>query len=331
MRVLVNPIVSIIVPLYNKGQYIQANLHAVSQQRESNWELLVVNNASTDGGDRQVAQYFDPRVRLLQCPRQTGGPGLPRNLGLGQAQGSWVLFLDADDLIAPDHLSTLLEETERYPNAQIIAGFWQEFSEAAPEVYHLKQPAGYPEATQAFRQSTIAGAPWACHAALVRREILHPPYCWVEALDPYLSEDTAFWFRLLSRYAVVYSQGAGALYRRVKHARDQHQDPERWFKGIHAVIENNLAFLEAQHLPLTSAHCEALMRRYSDTYLLARRHDRLDIASQCLDLAQIWLDRTIDLGGGKTLPLNVRHRLGLKRFLPLQFWREHWQQHRNHV
>lgn len=317
-------LVSVIIPLYNKGQYIQETLNSVIKQSESSWELLVINNGSTDGGDNLVAQFSDSRVCCLQCPKRTGGPGLPRNFGLAAAQGSWILFLDADDLIAPDHLSNLLKETKKNSEAQIVVGAWQEFSEDSPVIRHLKQPAGYPEATLSFRQSTIAGAPWACHAALVKREILQPPYLWVEELDPYLSEDTAFWFRLLTRYHVAYSDNQGAIYRRVDNARDRHQDVEKWFTGIQAVLQNNLAFLESQNLPLTAHHCEALMRRYSDIYLLARRQNRFDIAAESLQLAQYWLEHCANLSGLNTFPLKVRHWLTLKPFLQFQHLRQRY-------
>ena len=313
-------LVSVIIPLYNKGQYIQETLHSVIKQSESSWELLVINNGSTDGGDKLVDQFSDSRVRCLQCSKRTGGPGLPRNFGLAAAQGSWILFLDADDLIAPDHLSNLLKEAKQNSEAQIVAGSWQEFSETDPETRYLKQPAGYPEATLSFRQSTIAGAPWACHAALVKREILKPPYLWVEELDPYLSEDTAFWFRLLTRYSVTYSDNQGALYRRVENARDRYQEVVKWFTGIHAVLQNNLDFLESQNIPLTANHCEALMRRYSDIYLLARRQRRTDIAFESLRLAQYWLDQCASLSGLVTLPLKIRYGMGLRLFLQIQHY-----------
>lgn len=281
-----NPTVSLVMPLHNKVAYVQETIASVLAQTLQDWELWVIDNGSTDGGEKLVQHYSDPRIQLLSCLERTGGPGLPRNFGLKQAQGHWVCFLDADDLILPDHLSNLLAVAQNHPDIAIVAGAWQEFSEDSPNIRHFKQPAGYPEATLSFRQSTIAGAPWACHAALVRRDILQSPYLWVEELDPYLSEDTAFWFRLLTRYPVAYSASQGALYRRLPDGRDQHHDPERWFQGIHAVMQNNLTFLKEQNLPLTANHCEAIMRRYSDTYHLSRRQGYLELACHCLELAQ---------------------------------------------
>jgi glycosyltransferase involved in cell wall biosynthesis len=310
------------MPLYNKGAYIGKTLGSLLQQEHPSWELLVVNNRSTDGGAEIIQKCNDSKVCLLNCNRQTGGPGAPRNFGISRATGKWILFLDADDLLLPSHLSCLLKTAKSHPKADIIAGWWQEFPGQEPEQRVLKQPAGYPQATAASLESTIAGAPWACHAALVKREILKPPYLWVEELDPYLSEDTAFWFRLLTRYKVAYSDNQGALYRRVDNARDRYQDVERWFTGIHAVLQNNIAFLETQNLPLTANHCEALMRRYSDIYLLALRQNRTDIASESLHLAQYWLNQCANLSGLTTLPLKLRHWLSLRPFLQIQHWRK---------
>jgi glycosyltransferase involved in cell wall biosynthesis len=312
-----HPIISIITPLHNKEKYIQSTIDSVCHQTLPTWELWVIDNQSTDRSQEVVKSYQDPRVHLISLETSTGGPGFPRNFGLTQAQGDWVLFLDADDLIEANHLENLIFTAQLNPKASIIVGKWQEYPDHNPKQITVMKPLGYDQDSTALA-SSIAFAPWACHAALVRREILQSPYLWVEELDPYLSEDTAFWFRLLTRYTVAYSEHNGALYRRLNDGRDQYQDIDRWFRGLHIVIQNNLSFLREQQISLTSDHCEALMRCYSNLYVLAQGQGKKWVAEECLTLAQYWLKKCKNLNGLKTFPLMLRYLMGLPLFLAFQ-------------
>src|SRR5262249_7159571 len=86
--------VSIITPLYNKAPYIRRTLDSVAAQTFRDFELIVVDDGSTDGGERLVADYVDERVRLIRQPN--AGPGAARNRGIAEARGELLAFLDAD-------------------------------------------------------------------------------------------------------------------------------------------------------------------------------------------------------------------------------------------
>jgi hypothetical protein len=98
---------SVIIPLYNKAPYVQRALDSVLAQSLRDFELIVVDDGSTDAGDEIVARCRDPRVRLI---RQTNaGPGAARNRGLREAKGELVAFLDADDEWLPEYLGRAAE------------------------------------------------------------------------------------------------------------------------------------------------------------------------------------------------------------------------------
>jgi len=97
--------VSIVIPLYNKALYVERALDSIGAQTFSDFEVIVVDDGSTDNGASVVARYPDPRVRLIT--QSNAGPGPARNAGIGEAQGEFVAFLDADD----EWLSTYLEES----------------------------------------------------------------------------------------------------------------------------------------------------------------------------------------------------------------------------
>jgi glycosyltransferase involved in cell wall biosynthesis len=96
------PDVSVIVPLYNKAAYIDRCLDSILGQSFADFELIVVNDGSTDGSDRVVERRRDQRVRLIS--QANAGPGEARNHGARWAQGALLAFLDGDDAWHPDYL-----------------------------------------------------------------------------------------------------------------------------------------------------------------------------------------------------------------------------------
>ena len=310
------PTISIIIPLYNKVAYIADTIQSLLSQTYSDWEMLVVDNGSTDSGGEKVQQVQDSRIRLLQSPKQ--GPGAARNYGLDFAQGEWIQFLDADDLLEPDHLEQQLATADKNPEAEIIVSGWQEFTDDNPTKRVLKQPAGIEQPIQVLRDGAIAFAPWAVHAALVKRSALSPDCYWPEQLDRYLGEDIAFWFRLVSQCTVAYGASKGALYRiQTSQCRTQNLNPEKWFEGIHAAIELNQQYLQGKNCSYTPGQCENLMRVYSGIYLLARKQKSVSIELQARSRASSWLREYFRVAQKPKLSMLVRRLMGINPFLSL--------------
>lgn len=105
--------VSVIVPAYNAERWLEAAVASVTAQTVCDWELVLVNDGSTDGTpalcDRLAAG--DRRIRALHTPN--GGLSTARNNGLNVAAGEWITFLDADDLLHPEFLETMLAVADR--------------------------------------------------------------------------------------------------------------------------------------------------------------------------------------------------------------------------
>jgi len=95
--------VSVIIPLYQKAPYVRRALDSAAAQTFRDFEVVVVDDGSTDEGPQIVAAYGDPRVRLLS--QRNAGPGAARNRGIREARGELLAFLDADDEWTPDFLS----------------------------------------------------------------------------------------------------------------------------------------------------------------------------------------------------------------------------------
>ncbi len=101
----VAPFFSIVIPTYNRADLIGLTLASVLAQDRPDFEVLVVDDGSRDHTAAVVAQHADPRLHYL--PKANAERGAARNYGLARAQGKYVLFLDSDDLLHPNHLSTL--------------------------------------------------------------------------------------------------------------------------------------------------------------------------------------------------------------------------------
>ena len=101
-------LVSIIMPSWNTGKYIAKSMESVINQSYENWELIIVDDCSTDNTDDVVKSYLkDGRIKYLKNDKNSGA-ALTRNKALREAQGEWVAFLDSDDLWMPGKLERQL-------------------------------------------------------------------------------------------------------------------------------------------------------------------------------------------------------------------------------
>lgn len=96
-----NPVVSVIMPLYNKRPYVKRAINSVRKQTLAEWELIIVDDGSTDGSTDEIPQN-EPRIRFFQ--QSNAGPAAARNHGIRKARGEFITFIDADDYYYPHKL-----------------------------------------------------------------------------------------------------------------------------------------------------------------------------------------------------------------------------------
>jgi glycosyltransferase involved in cell wall biosynthesis len=113
------PLFSVVIPLYNKRPFIRRALTSVLAQDFAEFELIVVDDGSTDGSAESLAELADPRLTILRQVNQ--GEGAARNAGMSIARGNWIALLDADDAWMPAHLSELARIAREQPAAGLIS------------------------------------------------------------------------------------------------------------------------------------------------------------------------------------------------------------------
>ena len=110
-----NPKVSVVIPMYNTEKYIRQCLISVLSQKFQDYEVIIVDDCSSDGGIAEVERlipHFDDRLKLIRRSKQSGCAGIPRNEGIKAAAGKYIVFLDSDDMLLPTTLMNYFEIAE---------------------------------------------------------------------------------------------------------------------------------------------------------------------------------------------------------------------------
>jgi glycosyltransferase involved in cell wall biosynthesis len=132
--------VSIILPVYNGESTISETISSIQKQSYDNFELLIIDDGSTDDTITRIKEVDDPRIRIFSCPNQERA--LARNKGISEAEGEYIAFIDADDLWASDKLELQVLALEQSPEAG-VAYSWIRFIDEQGEYLFDREPLYY--------------------------------------------------------------------------------------------------------------------------------------------------------------------------------------------
>lgn len=110
--------VSIIMPAYNAAQFIGSAIRSILAQTCPHFELILINDGSTDTTETIVREFGDPRIRIEF--QSNAGPSAARNRGIQSAKGQYIIFLDADDAMTPEFIADHLREFQQHPQADLV-------------------------------------------------------------------------------------------------------------------------------------------------------------------------------------------------------------------
>lgn len=238
------PKVSIIIPLYNKERYIERALKSVLNQKLQDFEIIVVDDGSTDQSSTVVKNISDPRIKLIQ--QENKGVSIARNRGVNAAVSDFITFLDADDEWCPELLETLLYLWNKYPQGGLYftaykirqlngKEYVQEYRSIPPEPWEGIVPSF-------FSLSTLCDQPVSTSSVGVPKCIFYEMGGFLENLS--MNEDAELWGRIAIKYPVVFSWKIGSIYHKESLDRacinDKKISEHQFIKTGKKLLENGL-------------------------------------------------------------------------------------------
>ena len=214
------PLLSIIMPVFNVDPYLDASILSILHQTFDNFELIIVNDASTDDSGMIIDMYakLDNRIKKINLKCNTlGGAGIPSNIGIEQAKGKYIGFVDSDDFIARDAFEMLIINAEK-SDADVVIGDFNNFDQISRDIdtaYDKPAWEGLPvgrvfsakEFPKVFRLSPV---PW---RKLYKREFLHENGILFPEGDYFYEDNPLHWFVLLNAERVVLVDKVVAFHR----------------------------------------------------------------------------------------------------------------------
>lgn len=206
------PAISIVMPLYNKAGQVLDTIASVRAQTLSDWELVVVDDGSTDGGPALVRDLQDARIRVVS--QANGGVSAARNRGIALARADLVALLDADDLWLPGFLAAIMALQADFPQAGWYGtGYEIRPAQGAACASRLRgAPADFSRGMLSdYFYVALASDPPVCSSAVaVRREAIQAIGGFPEGIGS--GEDLFTWARLAVRYPLAYEASPLAVF-----------------------------------------------------------------------------------------------------------------------
>ncbi|OWQ93591.1 hypothetical protein CDN99_03775 [Roseateles aquatilis] len=221
-------LISVVIPLYDKERHIARAIDSVLAQGHRDFELIVVDDGSRDGGAAVVQAYADPRVRLERQPN--GGVSVARNRGVALSRAPLIAFLDADDAWEPDFLQNVAALAERHPGAVAVAMNYEIVAPSGARslgVDPARAPSQLLDPLAYFRIGKH-GSPVFSSSVAVRRDALLAAGGFPEGVR--LGEDIDTWLRLLFQGPIVFDARPGGMYFNdaTNRALNTHAPPARY-------------------------------------------------------------------------------------------------------
>lgn len=191
------PFVSVIIPCYNRSSMIEKTIKSLQEQTYTNYEIIVVDDGSTDNTEEVVKKLVDSKTSYVR--KENGERAAARNYGARLAKGSYLNFFDSDDIALPNHLSEAARLISEKNNPEWLHLGYQWANEKG-RVYKTEN-----QFRGEFLNDLLAdGNHLSCNGVIVRKDIfLKHPFNEDRALSA--SEDYELWLRLAARYPLYYS------------------------------------------------------------------------------------------------------------------------------
>jgi glycosyltransferase involved in cell wall biosynthesis len=209
-------LVTVVIPCYNQAHFLGEAIESVLAQSYPNFEIIVVDDGSTDNTSEVASGYPSEKVRLLR--QKNKGLSAARNAGLAESRGEYVVFLDSDDRLLPEALEVGVRELEAHPECAFVSGCWNNIATDGSPLPTLHPPHEERDHYLALLHSCYIRM----HTVMYRRSVVES----VGGFDTSLSasEDYDIYLRIANDYPVHHHGELVAEYRR-RHGANMTIDP----------------------------------------------------------------------------------------------------------
>lgn len=267
------PAISVVMPLYNKGEYVEQAVASVLASGSHILEVVVIDDGSSDDGPDRVRRMADPRIRLI-C-QANGGVSAARNRGIGEARGDFIAFLDADDYWTPEYIPRIVDLIGTYPNCGMYATGYFSFDENGHKEMpseHMLRSGGKAQLVARFFEMWARGNIFFTCSVVIPKKVFFE-YGIFFPVNESLGEDQDVWFRIAEQLPVSYCPRPLVAYRvgafpslskaetanelppfvrRLKERYDARQIPAHHRKGVSRLLGMHQLTLASKFLKMSS-------------------------------------------------------------------------------
>lgn len=272
------PKISVVMPTFNAGRYIQEAIESVLKQTFQNWELIIIDDASTDDTSFLVRKFNDPRIRYYHLTQRRKNPSAVRNIGIQYAQGEYVAFLDADDLYEPEALFQFVTYLDNNVSCQLAYGFYREidsqgqwFQKSLPWlVVNESGVTTLPVSYQQNWESVLTGKTIHQMTFVTRKQVFDELGLFPEKI--LFAEDLVFYLKLFQADFNSVQPIPAYLYRYRKYETSVCYDADRFYDVLESLSKFSTWLVQEANLPeeakthfskcLTSHYAYYLRTRY---------------------------------------------------------------------
>ena len=222
------PKFSVVISVYNKANFIRKTIDSVLAQTESDYEIIIVNDVSTDGSDQVIQSFSDTRISY-NCLKENSGAASARNKGVELATGQYIAFLDGDDLWDKNYLTTISDLIAKFPDHSVFATavHIQEHDGYRDSKYTFQNPEKKVQLSLNYFESSLKNTILTSSSTVVKKSVFAQTGIYDTSIKS--GQDTDLWIRLGLQHRVAFSTQAfvtyifapSSLYQSIKTVKDK--------------------------------------------------------------------------------------------------------------
>ncbi len=201
---------SVVMPLYNKEKYISNTIKSVLSQTYKNFELIIVDDGSTDNSFTIAKSFQDKRITIYK--RDNAGASVARNFGISKASGEFIAFIDGDDIWYNDFLETIMKMIYKYPDLKVFGTNIGLKNYNAKDKHYINTSTTEESIVikDYFYQKIKDDIYLTASSAVVKKEVFNDVGCFQEGLKNW--EDLDMWARIALKYDIGFSKRICSVY-----------------------------------------------------------------------------------------------------------------------